>query len=107
MDYLLDLIVNLSHWCRAHLYDISLAIMASLFVLFGPGMNRWVQRSIGRLNFFMRTLIFVLVCAFGYGLAMILATPWLVQGLGQLNNYSLAPALLLVFFMIGVMADRS
>ena len=106
MDLLLDLIATLSRWSRSHLYDISLAIMATLVVLVGPGINAWVQRSISGLNFFFRTLIFVLVCAVGYGLAMVFLTPWLSQGLGHFNNYTLAPVLLLVFFLIGVLADR-
>ena len=29
------------------------------------------------------------------------------QGLGHFNNYTLAPVLLLVFFLIGVLVDRS
>lgn len=107
MDLLLDLIATLSRWSRGHLYDISLAIMATLFVLFGPGINAWVQRSIGGLNFLLRTLIFVLVCAVGYGLVIVFITPLLSQGLGQFNNYTLAPVLLLVFFLIGVLADRN
>jgi hypothetical protein len=107
MDLLLDLIATLSHWSRGHLYDISLALMATLFVLFGPGINAWVQRSIGSLNFILRTLIFILVCAAGYGLAIVFITPWLAQGLGHFNNYTLAPVLLLVFFVVGVLADRS
>ncbi|MES2818867.1 MAG: DUF3392 domain-containing protein [Pseudomonadota bacterium] len=107
MDLLLDLIATLSRWSRSHLYDISLAIMATLFVLFGPGLNAWVQRSISGLNFLLRTLIFVLVCAVGYGLAIVFLTPLLSQGLGQFNNYTLGPVLLLVFFLIGVLADRS
>lgn len=107
MDLLLDLIVTVSRWSRSHLYEISLAIMATLFVLFGPGINAWVQRSVGNLNFFLRTLIFVLVCALGYGLAIVFLTPWLGKGLGYFNNYTLAPVLLLVFFLIGVLADRN
>ena len=107
MDMLLDLIVNLSRWSRGHLYDISLAIKATLFVLFGPGLNAWVQRSIGSLNFILRTLIFVIVCAVGYGLAIVFLTPWLAKGLAHFNNFTLSPVLLLVFFIIGILADRS
>ena len=107
MDMLLDLIVNLSRWSRGHLYDISLAIMATLFVLFGPGLNAWVERSIGSLNFILRTLIFVIVCAVGYGLAIVFLTPWLAKGLAHFNNFTLSPVLLLVFFIIGILADRS
>jgi len=107
MDLLLDLIVTLSRWSRSHLYDISLAIMATLFVLFGPAINAWVQKTISHLNFVLRTLIFVLVCAIGYGLAIVFLTPLLSQGLGYFNNYTLAPVLLLIFFLIGVIADRN
>ncbi|HHG6063074.1 TPA: DUF3392 domain-containing protein [Pseudomonas aeruginosa] len=107
MAYALDLIATLSRWSRSHLSDISLAIMATLLVLFGPAINAWVQQRIGSLNFVFRTLLFVLICAVGYGLAMVFVTPWLAKGLGYFNNYTLAPVLLLVFFVIGMIADRS
>ncbi|MCD2822415.1 DUF3392 domain-containing protein [Pseudomonas aeruginosa] len=107
MDYALDLIATLSRWSRSHLSDISLAIMATLLVLFGPAINAWVQQRIGSLNFVFRTLLFVLICAVGYGLATVFVTPWLAKGLGYFNNYTLAPVLLLVFFVIGMIADRS
>ncbi|HBO5916459.1 TPA: DUF3392 domain-containing protein [Pseudomonas aeruginosa] len=107
MDYALDLIATLSRWSRSHLSDISLAIMATLLVLFGPAINAWVQQRIGSLNFVFRPLLFVLICAVGYGLAMVFVTPWLAKGLGYFNNYTLAPVLLLVFFVIGMIADRS
>ncbi|WP_174515321.1 DUF3392 domain-containing protein [Pseudomonas aeruginosa] len=107
MDYALDLIATLSRWSRSHLSDISLAIMATLLVLFGPAINAWVQQRIGSFNFVFRTLLFVLICAVGYGLAMVFVTPWLAKGLGYFNNYTLAPVLLLVFFVIGMIADRS
>lgn len=49
----------------------------------------------------------MLVCAIGYGLAIVFLTPWLAKGLGYFNNFTLSPVLLLVFFLIGVLADRS
>ena len=107
MDLVLDLIATLSHWCRAHLHNISLAILATLFVLFGPDVNAWLQRRLGSLNFVFRTLLFVLFCALVYGLGIIYLTPWLAKGLAYFNNYTLAPVLLLVFFLVGVLSDRS
>ena len=107
MDLLLDLIVTLSRWSRSHLYDNSLAIMATLLVLFGPGINAWVQRNTASMNFIFRTLIFVVLCALGYGLLIIFATPYLAKGLGLFNNFTLAPVLILVFFIIGILADRN
>lgn len=107
MDLLLDLIASLSRWSRSHLSDISLAIMATLFVLFGPALNAWVQKNIGGLNFVLRTLLFVIFCAIVYGLGIIYLSPWLAKGLAQFNNYTLAPVLLVVLFIVGVIADRN
>lgn len=107
MEMLTDFIVMLSTWCRRHLGEISLALMATLLVLCGPAINSWVRRHIASFNFLLRTLIFVLVCALGYGLAIIFLTPWLTKALAQLNNLSLAPVLLLIFILVGVFADRS
>lgn len=106
MDVLIDLVIALSKWTRLHLSDISLAMMATALVLFGPALNAWVRRSIGHLNFVMRTLIFVLVCAVGYGFAIIYLTPVLASAFSHLNNYTLSPVLLMCFILIGILADR-
>jgi hypothetical protein len=107
MDILIDLIVTLSKWTRSHLSDISLAIMATALVLFGPAINAWVRSSISHFNFVIRTLIFVLVCALGYGLSIIYITPLLTGAFSHLNNYTLAPVLLMIFILIGILADRN
>lgn len=106
MDLIADLTLTLSRWSRGHLSEISLAILATLLVLFGPDLNAWLRQRIGSFNFIFRTLFLVIFCALAYGVALVYATPWLTRGLGQLNNYALAPVLLLVFLGIGVIADR-
>lgn len=107
MDLLIDLVLTASKWTRLHLSDIALAFMVTALVLFGPAINAWVRRSIGHLNFVIRTLIFMLVCAVGYGLSIIYLTPLLTSALSHLNNYTLSPMLLLSFILIGVLADRN
>lgn len=107
MDLMLDLLATVSRWSRGYLDEVSLAVMATLLVLFGPALNARLQRLIGNLNFVLRTLLFVLACLLIYGLAIIYLSPLLAQGLGYFNNYSLAPVLLLLFFLIGLLADRS
>ncbi|GGK03065.1 DUF3392 domain-containing protein [Pseudomonas matsuisoli] len=107
MDVILDLIATASRWSRSHLSEISIAILATLLVLLGPAINGWIQQRIGSLNFVFRTLLFVIICAAGYGLAMIHLPGWITQGLSYFNNYTLAPVLVLLFFVIGVLADRS
>jgi hypothetical protein len=107
MDILIDLIIALSKWTRLHLSDISLGIMTTALVLFGPAINAWVRRSISHLNFVIRTFIFILVCAVGYGLTIVYLTPLLSNAFAHLNNYTLSPVLLMSFILIGILADRN
>lgn len=106
MDIFTGWIVSLSQWSRDHLGEISMALMAATLVLVGPQLNAWLRRQTASLNFLFRTLIFILICAVGYGLAMIYLTPQLKLLLAQLNNYTLSPVLLVLFVLIGIFADR-
>ncbi len=106
MDLITGWIVSLSQWSRGHLGEISMALMVATLVLLGPVINGWLRRQTAALHFVFRTLLFILVCAVGYGLAMIYLTPQLKLMLAQLNNYTLSPVLLVLFVLIGIFADR-
>src|SRR5690606_21609283 len=106
MDILLDLIVSLSRWCRGHLSEIALALLATLLVLFGPALNTWLQRTIGGLNFVLRTLLFMAFCALVYGFGLVYTSPGWAEGLADCNNSALAPVLLAGFRLVCLAADR-
>ncbi|WP_163836168.1 DUF3392 family protein [Spartinivicinus ruber] len=107
MDAFLDIFIQLSLWCKKYSYETALAIMATLIVLFGNKVNLVIKGHINRLNFIIRTSIFILVCAVGYGAVLIFLTPWLADLLISLHNQILSPILLLLFIGIGVVADRN
>jgi hypothetical protein len=106
MDFVLDLLAAVSRWSRSNLSEISLALVGCLLVLFGSDIKAWVEQRAGSLSGAMRVPLLALACTVGSGLALIYATPWVVKGLSQFNNYSLAPVLLVVLVLIGVIADR-
>ncbi len=107
MNIISNLIINLSHWMRGYLSEIALAILATLLVIYGSSLNRAIKRNISQMNFLLRTAIFMLVCALGYGATLILLNPLLAGVLGQLNNQTLAPVLILIFVFIGFLTDRN
>ena len=107
MGVFISLVLTASKWTRLHLSEIALAIIATALVLFGPIINAWVRGTIRQFNVAIRTVIFALVCTVGYGFAMIYLPPILVSSFAHLNNYTLAPVLLMVFILIGILADRN
>lgn len=106
MDLVLDLLSTVSRWSRSNLSEISLALVGCLLVLFGTDIKGWIEQRIGNLAGALRVPFMALLCLIGSGAALIYATPWVVRGLSQFNNYALAPVLLVVLVLIGVIADR-
>ncbi|GFM51664.1 MULTISPECIES: DUF3392 domain-containing protein [Pseudomonas] len=106
MDLILDLLATVSRWSRSNLSDIALALVGCLLVLFGSDFKVWIEQRISSMTGALRIPLLALLCTIGSGLALIYATPWVVRGLSQFNNYSLAPVLLVVLVLIGVIADR-
>ncbi|MBD1549945.1 DUF3392 family protein [Pseudomonas typographi] len=106
MDLILDLLATVSRWSRSNLSEISLALVGCALLLFGAQFKGWIESRLGNLAGALRVPALALVCLVGSGAALIYATPWVVRGLSQFNNYSLAPVLLVVLVLLGVVADR-
>lgn len=106
MELVLDLLATVSRWSRSNLSEIALALVGCLLVLFGADIKAWLDARIGSLTGALRVPVLALLCTIGSGAALIYATPWVIRGLSQFNNYSLAPVLLVVLILIGVVADR-
>ena len=68
-------IIHFSQWLYPYLGEISLAIMATLLVIYGNSINRMVKRQTHGLHFIFRTSIFILLCTFGYGALLVFFTP--------------------------------
>jgi hypothetical protein len=106
MDQLLDVLSMVSRWCRGNLSEIALALVGCVLVLFGAQVKAWGEQKIGSMGGILRIPMMALGCAVGSGAALIYLTPWVLKGLQQFSNYSLAPVLLVVLVLIGVVADR-
>jgi hypothetical protein len=102
-----SLIIQLSQWLYPWIGEISMAIMATLLVIFGSRINYMIKRQIGRLHFILRTLIFILICTFGYGAALIYLTPMLSQLLASMGMIYLGPLVLGIFIALGSFAERN
>ncbi|EKE86876.1 DUF3392 domain-containing protein [Idiomarina xiamenensis] len=103
---LLQLANELGMMIRPHLYEFALIIMATLLVIYGNEINQVVRRQVSHWHFIFRTLVFVLVCAFGYGLLLIWLTPWLSSWLHSIPLRYLAVSCIAILLLLGVIAER-
>lgn len=106
MAEVIALFTPLGELMRPYVRDIALALVASLLVITGGDINRFIKRQIAGFNFAVRTLVFVIVSTFGYGAATVLLTSMLKNQLVALSQAQLAITVILGFIALGVYAER-
>jgi hypothetical protein len=106
MRYVTDIFELFSEWMRDELWAVSMAIIATILIIFGNDINRAVRKLIKNYSFFVRLLIFIALCAFGYGLAAVMTAKLLAGLLGSLGNSALSPVVILVFVALGFIAEH-
>ena len=100
---LLDSVSRLAH---QHLPKVSFAVVATLLAIYGQDINRAVRGRIREFNFILRTLVFVFLCAFGYGWLTLIAAPQLTWAFRQIPNRFLPIAIAILFVILGTLAER-
>lgn len=85
--------------------DIALALVASLLVILGGDINRLIKKQTAGSHFLLRTLVFILVCTFGYGALTVVLTKLVKVQLASLSAASFALVVIGGFFALGVYAQ--
>jgi len=103
---MIELLSQAGGWLRPYQYQLALAFIATLLVLFGNDINRQIKKLLNGQHFIVRLVVFVLVCAFGYGLATVWLTSILAQQLAKIPNLYFMPVCLGVFILLGLYAQK-
>lgn len=88
-----------------YLNDISTAMIACLLVMAGGEINRFLRKVLRDQNFIVRTLIFIFINSFGYGLLIVKCVPYLRQGLLSMPTPYMLASILVAFIIIGMWAQ--
>ena len=99
-------LVQASVWLRPYISNVAFMVVATLLVLYGNSINGMVKRAISHYLFIFRVLIFILLCAFGYGLLTRILTPFVASQLASLPNLYLSTVVGLLTVALGVLAER-
>ncbi|TGG91534.1 DUF3392 family protein [Natronospirillum operosum] len=100
------MLIEFSSWFQPHLRFLATALVASLLVIFGTDINRGVRGMIRKAHFVLRTLVFVILCALGYGFLTVQGGIWLARGLTAIDAHILGIVIVLAFLVVGWLAER-
>lgn len=99
-------VLQASLWLRPHMSGIAFMVVATLLVLYGNTINGMVKHAVRHYYFVVRVTIFILLCAFGYGLLTTILTPILATQLASLPNLYLSPVVVVITVALGILAER-
>ncbi len=104
---LLDTFLNyLSGWIRPYYSEIALTILATVLVVYGDVLNKQIKRILRPYHFILRTLAFVLICAFGYGLLIVFLSPLVEKLLLMLPAMYRGICVVTCFLILGYLAEK-
>jgi len=101
-----ELLIDSGQWFRTYQYQSAMAIVATLLVIFGNDINLIVKRAVAKQHLLVRCLVFILVCAFGYGLLTIWLTGLLAQQLAKIPSLYILPSIIGVFVLLALYAQK-
>jgi hypothetical protein len=99
-------LIEVGQWFRPYQYQTAMAIIATLLVVFGHDINSAIKKLIAKQHLIIRIIVFVLVCAFGYGLLTVWLTGLLSLQLAKIPNLYIVPAVLFIFILLGSYAQK-
>ena len=105
-EYFAEFMYWLAALMRRNLDPVATALVATLLVIYGNDINSAVKARIKNQYFPVRVLIFVLVCAFGYGAATVAISMLLAGLLREVGSLYLAPVVIVFLLVVGLLADR-
>lgn len=93
-------------WCRPYQYQIALAIIATLLVIFGNDINASIKKLLSKQHLIVRLCAFIFICAVGYGLLTVWLTSLLAAQLANIPTVYLAPAIVVIFAALALYAQK-
>lgn len=97
---------QLGQWISPYLGELALIFVVCIIGLYAGDVIKTVKRIVAAKHFIIRTLVFIVVSAFGLGLLTIWVTPLIAKLLMLFGTTYLPLMLCAAFILIGVLADR-
>lgn len=101
-----DFTLALSRWFYPHLTFIASSLIATILVIYGGRINKAVWALVRGAHFLIRTLVFIALCAFGYGAIAVYLLPVVKKLLLLFGSFWLGPLVVACFLVVGLLAER-
>lgn len=95
-----------AQWLRPYSGQMSVALVATVLVIYGDTINKAVRVFVKPYPFVLRISAFVLLCTLGYGTLTVWGAAQVSGAMQKIPNVYFAPAIVMAFFILGFLAER-
>ncbi|OCH03033.1 DUF3392 domain-containing protein [Aliivibrio fischeri] len=107
MNQILSFFNTLGSYLTPYLSDMSVAMIACALVMLGGDINRALRAFLAGKHFLIRTCAFIGINAFGYGLLIVKASPFLTSALRSIQPAFMLAIVFSTFIIIGIWAQKN
>ncbi|MUK63215.1 DUF3392 family protein [Aliivibrio fischeri] len=107
MNQILSFFNTLGSYLTPYLSDVSVAMIACALVMLGGDINRALRAFLAGKHFLIRTCAFIGINAFGYGLLIVKASPFLTSALRSIQPAFMLAIVFSTFIIIGIWAQKN
>lgn len=107
LEQLVAIIAQLGNMLRPWAFDIATAMVVCLILVFSADVNRILRRHLLGYSFVLRTFVFIILNAFGYGILIIKTTPWVARHIAAMPPHWMFLLIVSMFIFIGYWAQRN
>lgn len=101
-----SVLIKLSNLFQPYIAEVAMTMVATLLVVYGDVVNKHIKRMLSPYHFVIRTGVFVVICAFGYGAFILFVTPFVKQLIQMIPAMYLGITLTCSFLVLGYLAEN-
>ncbi|GAB3038414.1 DUF3392 domain-containing protein [Bowmanella dokdonensis] len=101
-----EILFKLTKLLQPYYMEVAMTLVATLLVVYGDVVNKHLKRMLSPYHFILRTLVFVLICAFGYGAFILFATPFTRQLILLVPSTYQGISIVGTFLLLGYLAEQ-
>jgi len=98
---------SVGQFIAPYLSEIATALITCCLVVFGNEINNLARKLMRNQHFIIRTIVFILINAFGYGLIIVKLTPYLSRTLNHVDRGIMLLIVTSSFIVIGLWAQKN
>ncbi|MFD2821823.1 DUF3392 domain-containing protein [Paraglaciecola chathamensis] len=105
-SFIFDVLRTLTRWVSPYYNEIAMTIVATVLVIYGDILNKKIKHILSPYHFVLRTVVFVLICAFRYGALVIFTTPHVKLTMMMIPSLYRGLSIVSVFLLLGYLAEH-